>query len=176
MWISLIGFMGSGKSSVGRIAADRLLTRCIDLDDEIVDAAGRSIPDIFARDGLAGFRDLERTALATLDGAGDGVLACGGGIVELEPNRRHLRELGTVVWLDAPWEILRARLEPTVNERPLIRELGWDGLEELFLRRRPLYAATAHFRLRADLDDAETTARRVMACRGGAAAGKEESP
>jgi len=176
MWISLIGFMGSGKSTVGRRTAERAFASCIDFDAEIAAEAGRSIAEIFARDGEAEFRALERRALEAVDRDGDGVLACGGGIVEAWSNRELLRSLGVVVWLDASWETLRARLESDGGERPLVGDLGWDGLEELYLRRRPLYAATAHFRLRADLDDVEETARRVAACRSAARPRKEASP
>ena len=74
-----------------------------------------------------------------------------------------LRRRGVVIWLDAPWPVIRDRLaEAGTEPRPLAGQLGWDGLQELYRLRRPLYAAAADFRLKSDLNPVEPLARRAM--------------
>lgn len=165
MWLSLIGFMGAGKTSVGEVLARRALLEAVDLDALIVEREGRDIPGIFADGGESAFRDAEAAALESLDRDRELVVSCGGGVIERPGNVELLRERGAVVWLDVPFGIVRRRLDDGSGDRPLVRQLGWPGLDELHRRRLPLYAAAAHFRLKADRDDPETLARRVLACR-----------
>lgn len=166
MWLSLIGFMGSGKSSVAAALSARAVVDAVDLDARIMAEAGRNVAEIFDERGEEGFRDLEAAALAALPARRELVLACGGGIVEREANRELLRRRGVVVWLDAPWESLLGRLEKVdLTARPLLRGGRWDQVEALYHRRRPLYARTAHFRLRCDRAAADVLARRALNCR-----------
>ena len=102
--ILLIGMMGCGKSTIGRLLAGRMGLPLIDLDEEIARAAGRSIPEIFAEEGDAGFRLHETAALGRALDAGEAVIATGGGIVTREENIRMMREKGVVVWLCRPLE------------------------------------------------------------------------
>ena len=162
MWLSLIGFMASGKSTVARELAARALLDVRDLDVEIAAAAGACVPEIFATEGEAAFRRRELDALASLPTGEDLVVACGGGVVETPAARDLLRERGVVVWLDAPWESLRGRLEDSgAEERPLLAG-GWDEVEALFRARLPLYATTAHVRLRSDLSAPGELASRAL--------------
>ncbi len=125
---------------------------------------GLSVPEIFAREGAPGFRARELDALRALAADAPLVVASGGGVVETPAATALLRERGLVVWLDAPWEVLRRRLEAAdAPQRPLVRHLGWDGLERLAARRRPLYAACAHFRLRSDRLSPAGLARATLA-------------
>ncbi|HRX50674.1 MAG TPA: shikimate kinase [Candidatus Krumholzibacteria bacterium] len=166
MWLSLIGFMGSGKSSVAAALAERAVADALDLDALIEARAGRSVAAVFDAEGEAGFRDLEAAVLADLPADEELILACGGGVVEREENRELLRRRGVVVWLDAPWEALLGRLEQVdLTARPLLRDGDWARVEALYHRRRPLYARTAHFRLRCDRASADVVARRALACR-----------
>lgn len=163
MWISLIGFMGSGKSTVAELIARRAVLASVDLDVAVAEAAGADVPEIFAAAGEAGFREAEARALVALPADGELVVAAGGGVVEREANRTLLRERGTVVWLDLPWEAQRARLEAIGTAgRPLLQGGGWGRVESLHRRRRPLYARTAHFRLRGDLASEDVLVRQVM--------------
>jgi shikimate kinase len=163
MWTSLVGFMGSGKSRVAGILSRWTGWTARDLDLEIEASAGLAIPEIFARHGEARFRALESAALAALPAAEPLWLATGGGCVEDPANVALLRARGLVVWLDAPWETLRGRIERDgPRRRPLVEHLGWDGLERLHRRRQRLYARAADFRLRADQADAPTVARTVQ--------------
>jgi shikimate kinase len=108
--IALVGLSGAGKSSVGRLLAERLDWALLDVDALIETTAGRSIPQIFADEGEPGFRDREAEALRLALSLGERVIATGGGAVLRPENRRLLRDEALVVWLDAPTEVLIARL------------------------------------------------------------------
>lgn len=165
MWISFIGFMASGKSSAARALGEATRLPVVDLDAAVAGQAGRALPDIFATEGVAGFRARESRALADLDPDGQLLLATGGGVVEGEDNVRRLRAGGPVIWLDVPWEAVRRRLGAAAEaqRRPLVEHLGWGGLELLFRRRQRLYAGAADFRLRADLESPLAVARQALA-------------
>lgn len=136
MIVYLVGMPGSGKSSVGPELARRLGISFVELDAEIERAQGKPVPEIFAQEGEARFRELEAAALVEAARRDPAVVSCGGGVV-LEPaNRVTLRATGEVVFLAVPLETLRARVRPAAD-RPLIREAG--DLERLFQEREPLY-------------------------------------
>ena len=136
MIVYLVGMPGSGKSTVGPELAARLEVPFIELDAEIEGAAGRSVPEIFAEEGEAGFRAREAAALVDAAQRDPSVVSCGGGVV-LEPaNRVTLRATGEVVFLSVPLELLAARVPPAAD-RPLIQHEG--DLERLFRAREPLY-------------------------------------
>ena len=101
----LVGMMGTGKSAVGRPLAEALGYRFIDADTVLEQAAGRTIPDIFASDGETGFRALETAVLGQISSWHSLVVATGGGVVTRPENWGHLHQ-GVVVWLDAPAELL----------------------------------------------------------------------
>ena len=134
----LIGFMGAGKSSVGRALAARLGLPFADLDDEIVAAAGRPIPAIFADSGEAAFRELEaRVAREVLARPVSAVVASGGGFPTFAANRALVRETNTlVVAIEAPFETLWARIAGDAG-RPLARRP--DETAALYARRAPVY-------------------------------------
>jgi shikimate kinase len=126
--LALIGFRGTGKSTVGRILADRLNRKFLDADLEIEARAGRSIGSIFTEWGEAVFRDREERTLAELTSTfPDAIVATGGGAVLRESNRRRIRELGFVVWLRAEPAVLARRLESDrrgLVERPALTPAG----------------------------------------------------
>ena len=154
MWTSFIGFMASGKSTLTRRLQTTTNRPAVFLDEVIVKQAGCSIAEIFASAGEDSFREKELAALSGLDPERNLVLDTGGGIVQTPAAVDLLRKRGVVIWLDATWDVVRARLKADApGERPLVERLGWAGIEELFRQRRSLYAAAADFRLRAsDLD------------------------
>ncbi len=162
--VFLIGPMGAGKSTIGRLLAERLSRPFLDMDDIIVARSGRSIPDIFACDGECAFRALEGQTLEALCRREEpAVIATGGGVVLAAPNRERIRRAGLAVWLDAPPEVVAARIAGDAN-RPLIA--GGDALaraRELDSRRRPLYAGAADFTVRTDACDPEEAAARIAA-------------
>jgi shikimate kinase len=145
--IVLIGFMGSGKSSIGRRVASGLGFQFVDTDALLVERDGREIAEIFAQDGEVRFRDLETSVLESLSGRERCVISTGGGVVLREENRALLRELGFVVWLTASEDVIFERVSRT-NKRPLLRTANpRETVNQLFAARRPLYEAAAQFTL-----------------------------
>jgi shikimate kinase len=141
--VVLIGFMGAGKTTVGRALAKRLRCRFLDLDDVIQQREQKSVAEIFASSGEAGFRRMESAALrALLEGGAaedDLVLSLGGGAFVQKENRATLDRAGaTTVLLEAPIEELRRRCEREGPERPLAGDRA--RFEELFAARRADYA------------------------------------
>jgi shikimate kinase len=134
--VYLVGMPGAGKSVVGRELAGRLGVPFIDLDREIEQEVGISVPEIFERDGEPGFRALEAQILVKVGTNDPAVVACGGGVVLEQANRIALRNSGVAVYLDVPLATLQARVRPAAD-RPLIRETG--DLEKLLTARGPLY-------------------------------------
>ena len=163
MWTSFVGFMASGKSTLIEVMGQESRLPVYDLDDETARLAECSVPEIFQAGGVAEFRRWERRALSGLTSFRQLLLATGGGCVEQPSNAELLRKHGVVIWLDAPWELLRARIEQAGGiRRPLVGHLGWEGMRRLYLRRRRLYADVAHFRLRTDRAPVPVVARSAL--------------
>ena len=143
----LIGFMGSGKSSVGRRLSGLTGHRFVDVDELITQAEGRSIPEIFSQCGETLFRDLEQRVLEELVGVCGIVLSTGGGLVLRSANRETLKRIGIVAWLDADPEILFERAMRS-GRRPLLQtEDPKATFDELLSVRRSLYELTSDFRV-----------------------------
>jgi len=141
----LIGFMGSGKSSLGRLAARELDFEFVDTDALVVQQAGFDISTIFALHGEAYFREEETKAIASLTEADRCVISTGGGAVLSEKNRDLLREIGFVVLLTAREEVIWERVSRN-NKRPLLRTPNpRETVSRLLAERRPTYEAAAHF-------------------------------
>ncbi|MEY4360317.1 MAG: hypothetical protein RLZZ631_1803 [Cyanobacteriota bacterium] len=136
----LVGMMGSGKSTAGRHLAEQLGYRFLDADTSIEQVAGCSIPDLFAREGEAGFRQLESAVLNQIASWHSLVVATGGGVVTRPENWGQMHQ-GVVIWLDAPQDLLLERLSNDPTPRPLMAaEDPSQRLSELLSQRRPLYA------------------------------------
>lgn len=138
----LTGFMGAGKSSVGRALAERLGRPFVDLDAEIERREGESVSSVFRTRGESGFRDAEHAALAELADRPDSVIATGGGVVLREDNQCLLKELGTVVYLAVTPEEAMARLGDA-GDRPLLVGGGLAAARSILSARLLLYSATA---------------------------------
>lgn len=142
--IFLVGLMGAGKSTVGRILARRLGKRFVDTDHEIEKRNGVMIPVIFEIEGEEGFRRREQEVLTDLAQEKDLVLSTGGGIVLKPENREVLRNHGFVVYLNARPELLAERTKHD-RTRPLLNvEDPLTRLHELYALRDPLYREVAH--------------------------------
>ena len=142
--VILIGFMGCGKSSIGRCMAKEGY-ELIDTDEYIENRTGRIIKDIFAEDGEQAFRLMETDAVRELIGLGKNnlVIAVGGGLPVKEENRPLLKELGTVVYLKATVDSLEKRLERDTT-RPLLQGGNVrDKIETLMAARADIYDETA---------------------------------
>jgi shikimate kinase len=165
--IALIGYRGTGKSTVGRRLAERLARPFADLDREVEALAGRSIRSIFEEEGEGAFREWEARALAGLvERLQGGVLATGGGAILLESNRTRLREFGFVAWLTAETEELARRLLGSrrgVEDRPALTSAGTlNEIAGVLEVRSPLYRATADAVIPTDGLDADAVADAVL--------------
>jgi shikimate kinase len=139
----LVGMMGAGKTTVGRLLARRLKLRFIDCDLELERRCGVKVPTIFDIEGEAGFRSRETQTLGELTALEGIVLATGGGAVLAEENRRHLAARGTVIYLCARPEDLYERVRQDRN-RPLLATADpLKRLHELHGVRDPLYRSIA---------------------------------
>ncbi len=136
--IVLVGFMGAGKSSVGRILARRLGRCFVETDDMITAKEGRSIPDIFADKGEAHFRRLEEETLGLLALKRSDIIATGGGLPCRDGRPAALRALGTVIWLSGDFNTLYQRAQ-RAGERPLLAGRSRDEVETLYRSREPFY-------------------------------------
>ena len=159
--IVLIGFMGSGKTTVGRELHQRLGYPLVDMDQLLEKRAGKSIARIFADEGEEHFRDLETDLLEelALPDAPRRIISTGGGVVGRERNRMLLRQLGYVVWLQAPMSVILERTSKN-RDRPLLHtDDPAERIRTLMDHRQPLYAATAHLTVdTAGLDCSELAA------------------
>ena len=155
----LVGFMGSGKSSVGRLVARTHQGHFVDTDRLVVDREGSEISDIFATHGEPFFREQESAALRSLLGLTGLVVATGGGIVTAPANVPLLRQLGLVVWLTASEQVIWARVSRN-QKRPLLHTHNpRETVHSLLEIRNPLYEAVADLKVdTTDLTHAEVAA------------------
>jgi shikimate kinase len=144
--IALVGFMGAGKSKIGRMLAKRLELPFIDTDKAIEEAAGCSVADIFREYGEARFREAERSIIVRLLNEEPRVIGLGGGAFVNESNRAALNKGARTVWLDPPFEFILPRIRRS-TDRPLASSRSDDELRALWVDRRSHYAH-AHARIR----------------------------
>jgi shikimate kinase len=135
--IFLVGFMGAGKTTVGRALADYLQYDFFDLDELIEGRAGKSVQEIFAERGEFEFRLLEHEAIRSYTAVPRSVIALGGGAYVSDENRALLRTIGRTVWLDCPLDICLRRIDGDTS-RPLLGDE--EAMRELLDERRASYA------------------------------------
>ncbi|MBD5210570.1 MAG: shikimate kinase [Barnesiella sp.] len=156
--IFLIGYMGSGKTTLGRGVEARAHKTFIDLDEYIEEQTGMTVKEIFAQKGEEGFRLIERDYLRKLALTEDTLIACGGGTPCFFNNIDIMNRRGVTVWLDASVDRLHERLSQARSKRPLIANLDDEQLRAFIIdslsKRNPYYSRAAH-RFDADLLDNE---------------------
>ena len=142
--IALFGFMGVGKTVVGRALAERLSLDYVDLDDEIVRYKGKSIPDIFSEEGESAFRAAESRVAASVASKEGQVIACGGGTLLDTGNAEALKATSFMVLLTAEPETILKRVESEGETRPLLMVDDKIGrIEGLLRERNPRYLKAA---------------------------------
>jgi shikimate kinase len=147
MNIYLIGMMGSGKSTLGKSLSEKIQKPFIDLDSEIEQTGGKSISEIFDIDGEEQFRKMETKQLKQYS---ESIVACGGGIVLNDDNRKFINENGIAILLLASMGELAQRLSSS-NNRPLLAEDNMkEALTKLWLERQLDYLDTANFTIKTD--------------------------
>jgi shikimate kinase len=160
----LVGFMASGKTTIGKVLADHLGWPLYDIDSDIEVQEGMSVARIFDDRGEAAFRDLETNMIArrvrTVQAGMPSVIVLGGGAFVQPRNFELLENNGVTVWLDCPLEIVRQRLGDDVSSRPLARNP--ELLCRLYEDRRPLYSR-ADFRIDICEDDIDEVVNRILA-------------
>lgn len=143
--IFLCGFMGCGKSTVGRLLAKKMGVKCVDLDKYIEEKEGMSIPEIFDKKGEEYFRKAETKALAEFKDIG-GIVATGGGTLLSEGNGKVAKDSGMVVFIDTFFNTCYERIKGDPN-RPIAYNSTKEQLKERYDRRRPLYTAHSHHKI-----------------------------
>jgi shikimate kinase len=156
--IFLVGFMGAGKTTVGRELARQLDYEFLDLDELISDAAGMSVQEIFSQLGEDEFRRLEARAITSCRNKSRCVIALGGGAYVPETNRETLQSIGKTVWLNSPLELCLSRIRGD-ESRPLLK--SDDEMKALLEYRQSAYSLADYAIDTAD-DSPEEIARRVV--------------
>ncbi|MBS1656284.1 MAG: shikimate kinase [Bacteroidetes bacterium] len=136
MKIFLIGFMGSGKSYWGRQLSQKLNLPFFDLDEQVVNSAGKSINEIFEQDGEEFFRLLEKDTLHIITESHDSfIMACGGGSPCYFNNIEYMNQSGTTVWINSSFATLIERLEKEKEHRPLLRKMTREQMKAFIIRK-----------------------------------------
>lgn len=137
--IVLIGFMGTGKSSVGKVLAEKLGVKFVDVDEVIEKTTGMKISEIFSKFGESRFRDIETEIIKLITKKKGQVIATGGGVVLRDENMKQLKESGVIFCLKASENVIFERVKGTQN-RPLLQvENPKQTIRELLQKRMPLY-------------------------------------
>jgi shikimate kinase len=145
--IFLIGYRGTGKTTVAKLLAKKLGWSWLDADEVLEARFGQDIRTIFAEKGVEAFRAKESAVLAELCTLSNHVIATGGGVIMGPENRELMRQVGFVVWLTADPQTLWERLQEdasTAQRRPDLTCGGLAEVEQVLAIRQPLYAACAH--------------------------------
>lgn len=149
MNIVLIGFMGTGKSAIGRALAKRIGARYVDTDAEIEKESGKRVAEIFAEQGEPAFRRMETMLLMRLiNDLGSMVVATGGGTPLRDDNVSLLKKIGPVVWLTAPTQTILGRVRRNLERRPMLSDHAHDPvarIQQLLKERTPRYAAVQDY-------------------------------
>lgn len=161
--VFLVGMMGAGKSTAGRLLAESLGWEYLDTDEEVQRRTGRSIPEIWASEGEPAFRRLEAAVLSDVVGSSPGAVISAGGGAVLDPvNRALMKASGLVVWLRAHPDTLWSRVGGGEG-RPLLSEGALPALRRLSEDREPLYRSVADLVLDVDRLSPREAADRVVA-------------
>jgi shikimate kinase len=161
--VALIGFMGVGKSAVGKILADDLKKKFSETDFIIAQKAGKTIPQIFREDGEIAFREKEIEVVKEIAGGNNQVIACGGGVVLNKINIDRLRQTGVTVWLTASPAIILGRIVSDGEARPLIpAKVTLADIRALMTFRKPYYQRASDIEVDTSTPDIEAIVRQII--------------
>jgi shikimate kinase len=162
--LALIGFMGVGKSVIGRALAEKMEKRFIEVDALIQRKAMKSIPQIFKDDGELAFRKLEIEVIKEVAWHKNQVIACGGGAVLNKINAERLQNDSIIIWLIASPGVIRKRTELNEAERPLLKGIvDLEGIRALLKTREPFYRQAADMKIDTSRLDVPSVVREIIA-------------
>ena len=162
MNLVLIGYRGTGKSTVARLLAEKLGMEVVSLDEEIVRQAGRPIPEIVAEHGWPHFRDLESKITERFCARDNIIIDAGGGVILREENVKNLRRSGKLFWLRASVAVIVARIEGGTERPPLTAGKSFtEEVADVLRERTPLYEAAAHHQIDTDALSPEQVAAEI---------------
>lgn len=163
MKISLIGFMCSGKTSVGRILAERLGYKFAEIDELIIKKLGRvSMEEVFEKDGETKMRDIESSEIMSYQNQDNIVISIGGGAILREETRVSLKKnSGIVIYLETEFQTLKQRINSSkVKDRPLFKDL--DFAEKLYKQRASLYQDNMNYKIQTDSLTIEQVVEKIL--------------
>ncbi len=161
--VALIGFMGTGKTAVGRVLAEKLNKEFVELDALIEQKAGKSIPEIFRQDGEITFREIEIEVAREIASKSNLVIACGGGLVLNKINIDRLKEESVIVYLTASPDIILKRTLSGGETRPLLDVSDRASeIRELLSFRRPFYQRAADIEINTSKLDVDAVAEQII--------------
>ncbi len=161
--IALIGYMGTGKTAVGQLLAEKLGMNFVELDWIIEQEAGKSIPDIFREEGEIGFREREIEATKKIAGEKNCIIACGGGIVLNKINIDRLKEGARIVYLTASPSTILNRVSGQAGQRPLLEvEDQLKAINEMLKFRKPFYERAAEITINTSRLSVDAVVERIM--------------
>jgi len=161
--IALVGFMGTGKTAVGKALAEKLGRSFVELDSLIEQKAGKSIPDIFQQDGETAFRELEIEVTKEVSKDKNLVIACGGGIVLNKINIDRLRQQSRVVYLTASPGVILKRVANEEGQRPLLEvDNPTLAIREMLSFRKPFYERAADIKINTSKLDIDSVAEQII--------------
>ena len=162
MNLVLIGYRGTGKSTVARLLAEKLGMEVVSLDEEIVRYGGRSVPEIVAEHGWPHFRDLESAVTKRVCARDNIIIDAGGGVILRQENGESLRRRGKLFWLRASVPVIVARIAGGADRPPLLAGKSFtEEVEEVLRERTPLYAAAADHQVDTDGRSPEQVAAEI---------------
>ncbi len=161
--IALVGFMGTGKTAVGKALARKLNRQFVELDSLIEQKAGKTIPEIFQQDGEIAFRELEIETTKEVSRNKNLVIACGGGVVLNKINIDRLRKEAIIVYLTASPKVIIKRTSTGKNERPLLNVPNRASEIREFLKfRKPFYKRAADIKIDTSKLDIDAVAEQII--------------
>ena len=161
--IALIGFMGTGKTVVGKVLAERLGKEFLEMDALIEQKAGKAIPEIFQREGEEAFRQLEIEAAKQVSQRKNVVIACGGGVVLNKINIDRLKKESLLVYLKASPEVILRRTSSDTSERPLLKADNRAlAVNELLRFRKPFYERAADITIDTSKLDIDSVVEQII--------------
>lgn len=160
--VFLIGFMGSGKSTVASCLSKNYGMEIIEMDEVLVEREGMSIPDIFAKKGESYFREAETNLLIEIQSEQNKVVSCGGGVVLREKNVQEMKKSGQIVLLNAKPETILERVKDDDN-RPLLEgKKNTEFISDMMEERRPKYEGAADFVIQTDGKTADEICKEIF--------------